>query len=119
MLIDIVEVYQCTVMSKYQTCSKPNDLDDLLLLQIHSYIPTYIYTYTHILTYMHTYILCKCSVILILSVSGGDTEGETGFQGCIRKLVIQGDPVLLTPDIKNVGSVVNGTCSVQDRSGYG
>ena len=52
------------------------------------------------------------------SVSGGDTEGETGFEGCIRKLVVQGDPVFLTPDIKNTGGVVNGTCSVQDRSGH-
>lgn len=53
-------------------------------------------------------------------VGGGDlVGGETGFVGCIRRLFIQGDQVILlattSADVQNFGSVINGTCAIHDR----
>lgn len=50
-----------------------------------------------------------------LFFAGGDTQSESGFQGCIRRLYVQGEPVYLNGDVINTGDVINGTCAVQDR----
>ena len=49
--------------------------------------------------------------------AGGDTTGgETGFLGCMRNLYIQGVQITDVPAGANFGGVVNGSCSLQDRS---
>lgn len=49
--------------------------------------------------------------------AGGDsTGGETGFLGCVRNLYIQGVQITDIPSGGNFGGVVNGSCSLQDRS---
>jgi len=49
-------------------------------------------------------------------IGGGDTTGgQTGFIGCMRNLVLQGDYIQEIPVGANSGTVLNGTCNVQDR----
>jgi contactin associated protein-like 2 len=49
-------------------------------------------------------------------IGGGDSVGgETGFLGCMRNLVLQGNPVTYVPSSGNINGVINGSCSLQDR----